>query len=558
MLLSSIAEAFSIGAVIPFLSVLTSSSEFFTNNSKWLPNFFLTLDQNEKLLVVTIFFIGAALVALSFRLVLMWATTKYSYMVGADISSEMYKRSLYQPYLIHVSRNSSEVVNAITLKAKNVIHVIMMAMTFVSSMIFLIVILLGLLILSPNYTLTILVIFSLIYFAIAWSVRLMLVDNSRKIAKSSDNLIRIIQEGLGGIRDILLGGYQEVFSKLYTHEDLFLRKANAINFFIVSSPRYVVETLGMVIIAVFGFLLVRDPDPGIQPLEVLGVLVLCAQRTLPLIQQIYTSVTSIQGQTASVNDVILLLDQPILSPLGKVEKISFKKNIRLQNVRFKYNLSQSNVVNNVSLKIKKGECVGFYGQTGSGKSTLLDIIMGLLSPTEGKLDVDGKLLDTKNCSDWQLKISHVPQFIYLTDASIAENIAFGIPKNDIDFDRVKLSAKQAQLDELIESWSMKYDSKVGENGVRLSGGQRQRIGIARALYNRGELLVLDEATSALDIQTEHGVIDSIQNLDENLTIIIVAHRLSTLSICDKVFEFENGGIKKAGSYNDLLLKGLGN
>lgn len=253
-----------------------------------------------------------------------------------------------------------------------------------------------------------------------------------------------------------------------------------------------------------------------------------------------------------------MLDQPILSPLGKVEKISFKKNIRLQNVRFKYNLSQSNVVNNVSLKIKKGECVGFYGQTGSGKSTLLDIIMGLLSPTEGTLDVDGKLLDTKNCSDWQLKISHVPQFIYLTDASIAENIAFGIPKNDIDFDRVKLSAKQAQLDELIESWPMKYDSKVGENGVRLSGGQRQRIGIARALYNRGELLVLDEATSALDIQTEHGVIDSIQNLDENLTIIIIAHRLSTLSICDKVFEFENGGIKKAGSYNDLLLKGLGN
>jgi ATP-binding cassette subfamily B protein len=212
------------------------------------------------------------------------------------------------------------------------------------------------------------------------------------------------------------------------------------------------------------------------------------------------------------------------------------------------------VLNNISLSIKRGSRVGIMGVTGSGKSTITDLMMGLLDPTDGKIFVDNQILTLDNLRAWQNCISHVPQTIFLSDATILENIAFGAPRSLIDFDRAVFSAKQAKIDLVIEALPLKYDSFVGEGGVKLSGGQRQRLGIARALYKQAKLIVLDEATSALDDDTEKEVMRSIEAIDEDITVVIIAHRLSTLKSCSVVIKIDKGAVVKLGSYEEVCEK----
>ena len=228
--------------------------------------------------------------------------------------------------------------------------------------------------------------------------------------------------------------------------------------------------------------------------------------------------------------------------------VSFENSLVLKNVSYRYSFSNANSLNDVSLDIKKGEKIGFVGTTGSGKSTLLDIIMGLLHPVEGHLEVDGKIITSSNVNGWQSNIAHVPQSIFLIDGSIAENIAFGTPYRDIDHGRVKWAAEKAQISDVIEGWPNNYATSVGERGIRLSGGQRQRIGIARALYKKACVFVFDEATSALDSTTEQMVMETLNELADGVTILIVAHRVSTLKGCKRIVEIEMGSIRKISDY----------
>jgi ATP-binding cassette, subfamily B, bacterial PglK len=210
----------------------------------------------------------------------------------------------------------------------------------------------------------------------------------------------------------------------------------------------------------------------------------------------------------------------------------------------------------INLEIPKGARIGFIGATGSGKTTLLDIVMGLLEPTKGSLDIDGQLITSINRRDWQAHIAHVPQALFLTDSTIEENIAFGVPANKIDRDQVRMAARQAKISETIEKWPDKYNTLVGERGVRISGGQRQRIGIARALYKKANVIIFDEATSALDHETEQDVMQAIDDLSQDFTLLIIAHRLSTLKNCTKIVELTNGTVGCVGSYQDMLYKSM--
>jgi ATP-binding cassette subfamily B protein len=289
-------------------------------------------------------------------------------------------------------------------------------------------------------------------------------------------------------------------------------------------------------------------------IPILGALALGAQRLLPFLQQAYSSWTTIRGTQASLKDILTLLDQPI--PSHDKNKISyplnFKKNITIENLGFRYNLQSAYVLKELNLTIEKGSCVGFIGTTGSGKSTLLDILMGLLEPTNGHLKIDGQIISSNNNHAWQYHIAHVPQNIFLADSSIEENIAFGLPKKEIDKNRVKEAAQLAQLSSVIEALPDQYQTIVGERGIRLSGGQRQRIGIARAFYKKADIMIFDEATSSLDTETEQAVMKAIQNYSKNLTLLIIAHRLSTLENCTKIVELDNGRIKRIGLYSDIV------
>jgi ATP-binding cassette subfamily B protein len=232
--------------------------------------------------------------------------------------------------------------------------------------------------------------------------------------------------------------------------------------------------------------------------------------------------------------------------------LPFQKEIGIKCLSFRYTLQTPWVLNNLNLTIAKGSRVGFVGTTGSGKSTLLDIVMGLLQPTDGALEIDGQIVTPANNRAWQAHIAHVPQAIFLADSTIEENIAFGVPKDQIDPERVRQAAQQAQISEIIETWPKQYQTFIGERGIRLSGGQRQRIGIARALYKQADVIIFDEATSALDNETEQAVMQAIESLSEDLTILIIAHRLTTLKNCTQIVELGDGGIKRAGIYQDIV------
>ena len=310
----------------------------------------------------------------------------------------------------------------------------------------------------------------------------------------------------------------------------------------------------MMLIAGLAYLMTQQESGMATAIPVLGALALGAQRLLPALQQAYASYSTIKGSKSSFEDVLNLLDQPLPEyadqPLP--EPIPFAEEIKLNNLNFRYTEDSPWVLKNVNLSLKKGSRIGFMGVTGSGKSTLLDIIMGLLPATEGGLIIDNHTINTQNRRAWQAHIAHVPQNIYLSDSTIEENIAFGIEKEKIDHQRVKKAAQQAQIAQLIEQWKDGYQTFVGERGIRLSGGQRQRIGIARALYKQADVLIFDEATSALDNETEQAVMDAIEDLGEEVTILIIAHRLTTLKGCDQIIKLEKEFNIKTGTYKDII------
>jgi ATP-binding cassette subfamily B protein len=312
------------------------------------------------------------------------------------------------------------------------------------------------------------------------------------------------------------------------------------------------EALGMLLIAGLAYSMAQQVDGITKAIPILGALALGAQRLLPLLQQAYASWTQINSGQSSLKDALDLLDQPMPNfATNPVERLPFNQNIVLKDLGFRYDDQAPQVLKQLNLTINKGSRIGFIGTTGSGKSTLLDIVMALLQPSEGTMEIDGQIITLANYRAWQDHIAHVPQTIFLADSTVEENIAFGVPRDEIDQSRVKWAAQQAQIAETIESWSKQYQAFVGERGVRLSGGQRQRIGIARALYKRADVIIFDEATSALDSITEKAVMQSIEGLSEGLTVLMIAHRMTTLKNCTMIVELAGGKILRQGSYEEL-------
>jgi ATP-binding cassette subfamily B protein len=560
MLAASFAEICSIGAVLPFLGVLTAPARVFEHPAAQPIIQALGLTQPAQMLLpLTLVFAAAALLAGAMRLLLLWASTRLTYAAGADLSSSIYRRTLYQPYTVHCSRNSSEIINGISNKTVGVILIITHLLTLASSGFMLVGILVALLSVDPAIALAAFGGFGFIYVVIIRLTRSRLLADSARVARESTHVIKSLQEGLGGIRDVLIDGSQATYCQVYRNADLPLRRAQGNSSFIQSSPRFGMEALGMILIASLAYSLVKQPDGFAKAIPVLGALALGAQRLLPVLQQAYGAWTGIQAGRASLQDALDLLDQPLpeYADQPSAPPIPFRQHIRLAQLSFRYQPDSPHVLNALDLTIPKGSRVGFIGTTGSGKSTLLDIIMGLLEPTTGTLQIDGQVLTPLNQRAWQAHIAHVPQAIFLADSTIEENIAFGVPKAQIDHVRVRQAAQQAQIVQSIESWPQGYQTFVGERGIRLSGGQRQRIGIARALYKQADVIIFDEATSALDGETEQAVMQAIEGLSQDLTLLIIAHRLSTLQNCTQVVELAAGRIKRVGSYQDIVNHPIG-
>jgi len=552
--LSSFAEVVSLGAVLPFIGIITQPEKVFDSPS--MAGVVQALDITsaaDLVLPLTIAFAVAALVAGGLRLLLMWFSLRLGNAAGADLSIDVYRRTLYQSYSVHVARSSSEIISGIMQKVGSATGVLMSVMTVFTSAALFAAIMVTLLAVDPMVAIIAAVSFGSAYGIIAWLTRHRVVRNGQRAAQEQTQIVKTLQEGLGAIRDVLLDGTQNVYCDVYRRSVMQLQRAVSENTFINQAPRYAMEALGMVLIAVLVLAMNYRHGGVAEALPILGMLALGAQRLLPLMQQLYGSWTMVAGSKAALIDVLGLLDQPLPAAANQPEPapLALKDAISFDNVRFHYGNNGPWVLDGINLVIPKGAKIGFVGSTGSGKSTALDLLMGLLEPTQGKILVDGQPISHELKRAWQRTIAHVPQNIFLADTTVAENIAFGIPPDQIDHERVHKAAEQAMIAEFIESRPEGYGTIVGERGVRLSGGQRQRIGIARALYKQATVLIFDEATSALDSETEQAVMQAIEGLSDDLTILIIAHRLTTLKNCTQIVELGNGGILRCGSYQEI-------
>jgi len=558
MVLAAFAEVLSLGALLPFLAVLVSPEKLFSYSKIQILFQWMDFKSSENFLgPMTAIFCFVVIAAGMSRLLMLWAITKFSFGLGADLSVDIYRKILYQPYIFHISRNSSELMSSIAVKTNDVIsHIIHPLLLVFSSAIILTAILLLLGLVDIKVTCLTFFGFSLIYLVIVKLTKSQLVNNAKKISADSSRLFQSLQEGLGGIKDVLLGASQEVYIDIYRRADLTLRKAQASNLFVSSSPRFIIESWGIVLIALIAFSLTGQDSYAGSTVLLLGVFALAAQRMLPILQTIYHSLANMHGNQESLRAIVNLLNQhlPELTIISKsgLKPMDFNRSIEFEKLSFRYSESSPWVLRDIDLTIGRGERIGFIGATGCGKSTLIDVVMALLTPTSGLMRVDGIPITDKNFHLWQLNIAHVPQFVFFIDASIAENIAFGVRRDEIDFNRVRSAARQAQISQTIESWADSYNTQVGERGVKLSGGQRQRVAIARALYKQANVIIFDEATSALDGDTEQAVMSSVEALSKDITLIMIAHRLTTLKNCTQIVELGDGTIKRTGSYKEII------
>jgi ATP-binding cassette, subfamily B, bacterial PglK len=551
MLVGAVAEVATLGAVVPFLAILSGKTGGGTCKIPLIPC-------HLSLIEASLLFAAIAFIATLLRVTLLYVSNRFTFALGGDIGNEIYRRVLFQPYKYHISRNTSEIIggiNKVNVLVQQVINPLVQGFV---SLIMVLAILLALLQVDAVTAAIAMLTFSCLYIAASIFSRRTLRANSSIISHRESLRIQAIQEGLGGIRDVIIDNTQEVYSSRFSQLNSQQRRAQATNSFVKTMPRYVIEGIGMMLMIVLAWWVSREGSLA-EAVPILGVLALGAQKMLPQLQQVYAAWASISGNQAIIDDVLTLLNQEIPSdnalPLEKQSKTpELHDNIlvSLRNVSFAYSPDGPEILKGINLSIHRGETIGFIGKTGSGKSTLIDLVMGLLEPTHGAVEIDGTPLSANNRRSWQTRIAHVPQTIFLSDASIAENIALGCDPASIDMNRVKQSVKKAQLSHFIEGLADSYKTKVGERGVRLSGGQRQRIGLARALYKNVDVLVLDEATSALDDATELAIMDTIANLDDEMTVLMIAHRMSTLSKCDRVIEVEAGIIKRECNFQELM------
>lgn len=554
IIVCALAEMITVGSIFSFLGVLTSPQRMFDHPLGQLVASMLDVESAKDLLLpVTILFAATALIAGLLRLLMLWSLNRLAFNTGADLSVEVFRRTLYQPYQIHTAHNSSEVIAAINNKINDVVFGVMLsALQFISAAVVAIALTTVLLALAPLVAAAVAVFLGGSYALVVKFARGGLSRRSRIIASEQTHVLKALQEGLGGIREVILDGLQSFYCGIYGKSIRPLRRAQGDIVFIGQAPRYALEAIGICAIAAIAYGMSTHGDMD-SVLPALGAMALGAQRLLPALQQSYGSWVSIAGSQASMVDVLDLLERPLPVQTSTREDsaLILRNGITFDQVRFRYAMDAGWVLDGLNLHIAKGMRVGLVGRTGGGKSTLLDLLMGLLDPVEGRVLIDERPVPVVRDA-WQKIVAHVPQNIYLADTTLAENIAFGMPIEMIDMDRVVQAARQAQLHDFIVGLSEGYRTSVGERGVRLSGGQRQRIGIARAFYKHASVLVFDEATSALDNETEKAVMESIHELNRELTVVLIAHRLTTVQYCDLIVELDGGKIVAQGSFDELL------
>jgi ABC-type multidrug transport system fused ATPase/permease subunit len=556
MILVSCSEVLGVASIIPFLAVLENSSRLLNNERiKPILGYLAITTPQELLLAIVIVFIGITISTNVLRVVSIHVQNQLAARLSLDLSSKLYHHLLFQPYIFYTQHHSSELVTLMVFANNMAGALFMPGLQIITNSFVAIALFLGILIIDGKVAIAMSVILATAYIAIYNWRKYKLQQNSILMSQAQTNLSKVTYESLGNIKDIILSAKANFFNLSYQQSLWGFNKANADNNTVFLTPRYLIEMLAMTCIALLALSMGRGGDFS-RSVPILGSLALAANRLLPALQQSFASVSQIQGYREQMRTVLKVLERSYdpLQELVPAQVLLLRESLTMQNVWFRYREDSGWVLQDLCLTIPAKSRVGFVGTTGSGKSTTADLILGLLKPEKGQILVDDLPLEGERLRAWQLGVAHVPQSIFIADTTVASNIAFGVPEAQIDWDRVIKAAKLAQIADFIESLPEGYHTTVGERGIRLSGGQRQRVGIARALYREAKVIVFDEATSALDNYTERELMSAIDSLSQELTIILIAHRLTTVEKCDRIFEFSQGRVIHSGTYEELLEK----
>jgi ABC-type multidrug transport system fused ATPase/permease subunit len=553
-------ELIGIGSLGPFLSIITNPDIIHQNKYLELVyNRFSFASDNDFIIFFGIAVIVVMALSNVFLALITFVNLWYSGKRRHSISMRLFEKYLRQPYIYFLNTNSALLIRNIRNVDSFVSNVLGNLLNLVSYTIVSLSIIILLVILNPLLAFTISVVLVLLYVTIFVTLKNTLSKRGKDSQDYDYFRIKYINEAFGGVKDIKILEKERIFLDLFKTPSLRYAKNEAINSAINELPRFLIETIsigGMIMVILF---MIASGSKIEHFLPVLTIYAFGAYRLLPLLQRIFRAFTAIRYHFPIVetlyNDFTNLPDGTKLLYDNDILTMPFNSEIAVENISFSYPNSNKIILNNISLSIKHNTSIAFVGSTGCGKTTLIDIILSLLTPQEGRITVDHKIIDDSNRMSWQKNLGYVPQSIYLTDDTIKNNIAFGILPEKIDMEAVIEAAKLANIHDFISGELEKgYETTLGERGVRLSGGQRQRIGIARAVYHNPSVLIFDEATSALDSLTENAIMDAINNMVHKKTIIIIAHRITTVKNCDCIYLMDKGVITEYGDYEELYAK----
>lgn len=561
MLAIAVSEVAGVASIMPFLAVLAKPSLVQTNAYLRTTYEFLGFSsQNQYLFGLGLAFFGVLIGSLALKGVGAWAQFRFSFGLSVSWSVRLVRAYLLQPYPWFLRKNSADLATSVLSEVDVVVSgALLPGMQALAQAIVAVSLLLLLVAVDPTLALSVGVVFGGGFAAISSYFRSLLEEAGARRYAANKERYRIVQEAFGGIKDLKLSSLELATVDRFSHPSAVRMRWNLRVAMIEQLPSLAMQALlfgGMLLVILY---LISRRGSFQDAIPIVGLYAFAGYRLMPAVQKVFEGVTKIQSSLASMNALVA----DLLTLESGVDRIStarvdssitgLTQAITLDEVSYSYPESDQPSLRSISIQIDARTSVGFVGSTGSGKTTLVDLILGLLSPDSGQLRVDGKLIDSHSVRSWQQHLGYVPQSIFLTDDTIAANIAFGQPAELIDKGAIERAAKMAELHQfIVDELPDGYDTVVGERGVRLSGGQRQRIGIARALYREPDVLILDEATSALDNVTEHTVMDSVRSLNHKKTIIMIAHRLSTVKDCDRIFLLERGVVVASGSYDQLM------
>ena len=554
MIVGAIMETFGISLIIPLVGTLLSDEFILPNQLTSIIPALKEISKEQMIFASISFFIFFYLIKSIYLGFLVYIQSKYIYSVQRHVSTSLYKTYLYQPYSFHLNRNSGEIIsNTIT-------ESMQFALGFVSPLIYIITDILIIFFISallfyvePLGALSVMILFSIGSYFLYFLSKNRSAIWGEKRQENEAKRIKSAQQGLSGIKEVKLHGFEEIFAEFFSKSTSVSLNSAMKQTTLQGMPKIFFELLTVIAISLLIFVLYNSGTSSSQLISTLGIFALAAFKLLPSVARLVTNIQALRFANPVINKIKNELGlEPKQVLFTSNNNLIIEKELTLKNISFQYDKSENYALDNINLSILSGQSIGIIGSSGAGKSTLVDIILGLLRPHKGKMLVDGKEINSENIKMWQKNIGYVSQSIYILDDSFKNNIAFGIPKDEIDDEKINNATKLAQLETFINELPEGLNTFAGEQGVRISGGQLQRIGIARALYNNPSILVFDEATSALDNETEKSVMDSITNLQGNKTIIIIAHRLTTVKDCDIIIELDKGSIIKKGTPREML------